>query len=280
MGTVPRNPASLALTDRFRADAVAERNRTARSVADLWRMVNVEDLEGSIETFVRAATREVRRGQAVTARESSAYLARFLASELDGTFDEVDIDAAALAGRTIDGRDVSEVLEVSRVRVAQSLRRTRDVDAALGAGLMAATRCANTEVMDACRSGLQRAMSGVREVVGWRRAYGGDACPVCLALADGTVSTPDRLPDTHPACRCIAEPSVTSDTDSAHRPTGAETFDGMSAAAQDALFAGRGGNEKGTLLRSGAVALGDLVQRRRPREWRGYVEERPLSALR
>lgn len=46
-----------------------------------------------------------------------------------------------------------------------------------------------------------------RERVGWRRAVGGDPCPLCEELDDGEVRPADVDMARHPNCSCVQEPA-------------------------------------------------------------------------
>lgn len=183
-----------------------------------------------------------------------------------------------------------EVFEVSGGTVARRLRNITvrewaraaasplpDVD--VRAAAMA--RTIDARLSEQWRAGLGDQMVEQPEVIGWRRRAEPGACGACLALADGSIHTPGASMATHPRCRCVTEMVIRGVNDTEWgRPTGQEMFDGMSPTEQDALFLGHGGAEKARLLRSGEVAMSDLVSEGSARlGGRRIITETPLKDL-
>lgn len=74
-----------------------------------------------------------------------------------------------------------------------------------------ARRIAAHEVAEAGRRALVDAMHQTPDVIGWTRSLNGPACPICTALADGTV-LPTTTPMTdHPGCGCTPRPVLKGD---------------------------------------------------------------------
>ena len=67
----------------------------------------------------------------------------------------------------------------------------------------AVTRIVSAETTGAGRESLTEGMT--RRRVGWTRHTGGNACPLCTSLADGSVLPPDVAMVDHPGCACVAE---------------------------------------------------------------------------
>ncbi len=64
-------------------------------------------------------------------------------------------------------------------------------------------RIVTAETTGAGRDALTEGMT--RHKVGWTRHTGGNACPLCTELADGSVLPPDVPMVDHPGCACVAE---------------------------------------------------------------------------
>lgn len=142
-------------------------------------------------------------------------------------------------------------------------------------------RVIDTALTDAWTDGLLAAMDADPRVIGWRRVARPGCCGACLALATPDVHPPDERLARHPRCKCIPEPVVVGvNEQGGGRPTPAERFAAMTAAEQDQMFAGHGGQAKADLLRAGAVEVSDLATYapRRPGQ-QPVVFETPAAAL-
>lgn len=64
-------------------------------------------------------------------------------------------------------------------------------------------RIVSAETTGAGRDALTEGMT--RRRVGWTRHTGGNACPLCTSLADGSVLPPSVPMVDHPGCACVAE---------------------------------------------------------------------------
>lgn len=74
-----------------------------------------------------------------------------------------------------------------------------------------ARKIAAHEVAEAGRRALVDAMDRTPAVVGWTRSLNGPACPVCTALADGTVLPTTEPMTDHPGCGCTPRPVLKGD---------------------------------------------------------------------
>lgn len=64
-------------------------------------------------------------------------------------------------------------------------------------------RIVTAETTGSGRTALAESMT--RRWVGWTRHTGGNACPRCTSLADGSVLPPSVPMTDHPGCACVAE---------------------------------------------------------------------------
>lgn len=105
---MPASERSIAVTDRYRQQLLELRGLVAIDVAERWQHVNLDDLEGSFAVWsantVAILTAAQRRGVIV----SAAYLAAFMASELNREPDAPvrSDEAAELPGRGRDSRQI------------------------------------------------------------------------------------------------------------------------------------------------------------------------------
>lgn len=268
---------SLDLSDRFRRGLMRHRNQVVRTVAGLWRSVDIRELDASFALFVAAATPLIASGQTASAVLAGEYYAGFVGSELDR--DEPTPEPTIVGGRTRDGRPVRAVLAPTIASVKIALGQRRSPSTALQVGLARAVRTTRTEVTDAGRTALTAMMSSDRRVAGWRRVTDADPCGACLALSAGGPFPADARMAQHPSCSCTQEPVLLDVPDRATRLAGMDLFAEMSRDRQDRLFAGRGGAEKAELLRNGDIDLDDLVATHRHPQWDDTVTETPLADL-
>jgi hypothetical protein len=269
---MPAKQASLALTDRYRARLLRLRIVTTVTAGELWALIDWADLDGSFRRFLAAASPTVTVAQADAARMSIDYLGDYIASETGGRPTTPGIDPHDYSGTVRDGRTIA-----AAVKLAIAQRRTQPQSLAAGAAVV--TRVAGTEVVDSGRRALTDAMQVDNRIVGWRRVTSNRPCGACLAAATGAIHKDDEVPHVHSHCRCTAEPVVRGVADRVHRQTGPALFDAMSKHEQDRLFVGRGGEQKAELLRTGAVAMKDLITVERQARWGTGITETPLAAL-
>jgi len=254
---VAASPRSLRLTDAYRARLVELRRRAVTATAAAWAL-ELDDLDASFLAWLGTADRILSTTQAELVRLSDLYVAHYIASELGVPPSPVGVAPSTIAGTTNDGRALREILRPSLFTVKKAIGEGRPFAEASKLGEARALRNATTEVDGAADRTVDELLEARPEVRGWRRVASGGACGACLAAMTGAVQDTSKLLHRHPHCRCTKEPVVDGVPDRAGRPTGKDLFDQMSAEEQNALFAGRGGERKAELLRSGAVDLEDF----------------------
>lgn len=180
----------------------------------------------------------------------------------------------ATLGATTRAR-VADLL-VSGVVLGRNPRTiARDIQRATGAPLSRCLTIARTESLrayrEASRASYQR--SGVSSGWVWYSALDRRGCIACWAQ-HGTIHPLNEPMAAHPNCRCTMLPVVDGWTPPV--PTGAEVFERLSDAEQQALL----GPSKYRAYKDGAVSLADLVKLHNHPTWGPSVQERSLvSAL-
>lgn len=277
---MPSSARSIAITDAYRAQALAIRRRAVAGVSTSWAtLLRLDELDLSFARWLVAAVALTSRAQAATVALSDAYLAAFVSEELGRAVDPVGLDVAAFAGRSTTGRPLAELFDPTLASVKRALAGGRPPEQASAIGRARATSSASFETDEAGRAALDEAMSSSKRVRGWRRVTAGRACGACLASSTGKVQKPAERLLVHPHCHCTKEPVVEGAPDEIRRPSGPELFHRMSKAEQNALFAGRGGEAKAELVRSGEIELHDLITRNDQRSRQTVITETPLEAL-
>jgi hypothetical protein len=256
---MPGTELALSLTPRVRSRQLARRQTTVRAVTASWIAVT-DDLDTAFATWLATASTVVEAAKLVGVSEADIYLAQYVAAERGGTPAPRGLDPEPYMD-TIDGRPMGRALSTPLLTVKGALAGGQSLDAALALGLVRATRIVAEEVLATPRRALADLMADHELVKGKRRVVSRNACGACLALATGDAEDPDNAHRTHTSCRCVWEPVVKGVRERFRRPTGREVFDALNPAEQAALFAGRGGEEKADLVRSGAVPFAALATR-------------------
>jgi hypothetical protein len=270
---------SLRLNNVYRFELLAARDRAVIAVASSWRALTIESYDEQFPAWLRSATATVAIAQGHAATLSNRFAAAYVGSELNRSFELNRSSQRRDAGRTVDGRPVSQVLALSDISTRSALARGASPERGLDLGLARAVRATRTEVMDAGRSALAEAMVAEPRIVGWQRITTGAPCGACLALSDQGLRTTEEDLEIHPSCTCTALPVVGGVRDTVQPLTGMALFESKTPAEQDALFDGGAGAVKAQLLRGGDITLADLVTHHHHPEWTDGVYETPLNQL-
>lgn len=269
---------AIALTNAYRLRQMQITENAVAITAALWRTVIPDQISQTYPQFLTPTARALSAAQQVAGGLAVGYLPAFVAAETGKPQPPPELDPAARAGLTVDGRPLEQALQRGLVQVKMALAAGRPIGPAMDTGLGFVVRTARTEVPQAGRDLLGQGMEQTHLVHGWVRVTSPRPCGACLARAG--VFEPDSVSiDVHAACQCTAEPVVKDVPDRFPRPTGQQIFDRMTPAEQDALFAGRGGADKAELVRSGAIPLSDLATVQHTHNSGRWITETPLSAL-
>jgi len=195
--------AGAALTRANQAAQLAARARSLQGLLALWRIVDVTDLKGTIDTFARAAALLAGEGFAQSAVSAANYYSLFRRVEGIGALivpaavpppaEAIigDLRGAALKG-IIDGR-----------------RAGMNVDRAKANGLVRVSGALTKQVLAGGRMTITGAVIDDRKALGWARVTAGEPCAFCRALAArGPVYKSERTADfqAHDHDACVPEP--------------------------------------------------------------------------
>lgn len=266
-------------TDAYRARLVALRGRSTAYLRGHWRrQLRAADLDASFAAWLAVAIAGLTAAQRAAIALSAGYLAAYLSAALARPEPPAPIAEGDRVGRTTDGRSLAQALRPALVTVKVALAQREAADVALRRGINQATRTGASEVLDTARDALAGAMSADERVIAWHRVVSAGACGACLALAGRRYETSRRV-ERHPYCRCTQQPVIDGVPDRIAVPTGTQIFHALPPAAQDRLFAGRGGAGKAALLRDGDITLEQLVSRSPQATRPDFITETPLAAL-
>lgn len=255
---MPANPLSFHVTDAYR-DQLEQLHATAEAVAlAAWRRLDPADLDGTYP--IQAVAANLAALQLQTARASRSYLTAFLTSELGSPTEASPAGSSASIGRSRDGRLLGEAFYSPLIAVKATLKAGGGSERALRDGFNRLKLMAGLELDRVADLSLLTAIDQDERFDGWQRAVRG-TCGMCLGAATG----PDgglRFPR-HPSCRCVSEGIVRGVPNRYPRPTGAEIFDAMDDAEQDAALgpkaaeAVRNGLPLSSLIESSPQKVGD-----------------------
>jgi hypothetical protein len=241
------NPLSLRLTDLYRQRLLVTRQRLEREATVRWPTIDRLDATDWADQLAQV----VSRAQTEAARASAGYLSAFASLELRRPV-RLQIDSAAYAGVSRDGRPLKDALRSPLIGVRARLKEGATSQEALGYGLQRAIRMVSVDFDEAHITALLEAIDRDDRFDGWQRAVRG-TCGACLGAATGPSG--GLKWSRHPNCQCVCEPRVRGVPDRFPRLTGAELFASKTKAEQDEAL----GPEAAEKVRSGAIELSDLV---------------------
>ena len=268
---MPANPQSLRTEEAYRQQLKRLWRRVVAVVESQYRSLDPQDLAGSFRAFVPSAAAVIEMGQAQAITLADAFVATYVAQELD---EGLDVTPERPAGRTTDGRRLEEALSAAPAKVFLALKMGRPLGEALNFGRFSVARLAHTEVVDASREELKHQMDTADQIEGWRWSAQGSACGACLAADNGAIRSTSSTLIGHAGCDCVMEPVVTGVEETIYRPTGKERFESLSVAEQNARL----GESKAEAIRTG-TPFSDLIKTERHEEWRPSITAAPLEAI-
>lgn len=263
---MPRSQRSFEVTNQYRRRVVAIRDRVAAAAVREWPTIDGFDQARWPDRMAVV----VAGAQAEAVRAAAGYLTAYLSTETGRRQRAVGIDSRLYTGVSRDGRPLTEAFQSPLIGVRAALKDGRPAGEALAYGLQRARRMVSVDLDHAHQAALTDTIEADDRFTGWERATAG-TCGACMALS-GT-SAPHF--EVHPGCQCVAAPVVRGVKTVVAIATGAELFARLSREEQDSRF----GPDKAEALRTGSIALTDLVQRNRLATGdNDFITEAPLDA--
>lgn len=179
--------------------------QTAAQMVTAWGLLDPENLDGTVDAWLRLAVPVLRSQKAASARLASAYLTAYRNLE-------VGTAAPAVVPRladTLDPRQALTSLTVTGpVRVKLATARGVPVAGASQLGRDASARAAMRLVLDGGRATIVDTLASDPSAHGWARATSGSPCAFCAMLASRGPSYSEETAgfEAHDGCSCSAEP--------------------------------------------------------------------------
>ena len=193
-----------------------------RQMAGLWPLLDPEDLDATVERWLRLALPVVRSQHDASARLAAAYLRTFRSIEAP------DLPPLRLppppAFNPAQATTSLTVTGPVTVRTATGAGQT--IAAASDAGLSASARAAMRLALNGGRSTIVDGVNADTDAQGWARATSGNPCAFCAMLASrGPAYSEESVGfEAHDGCSCSAEPVYDRDAD---WPAGSDLYRGL-----------------------------------------------------
>lgn len=197
--------------------------------------MDTADLAGSWSLAKPRILAAVTAGQRVAASTASTYVADIVTAQDAAPSATQQVDPAAFAGVSADGRSLADLLQLPIATVYSRLSQGAGVREAmsLGGGLL--SLLADTEVADAGRGADSVAMAAEPRVEGFVRVVSGAACGRCAILA-GRWYRWNAAFQRHPHCHCQQVPATDRASLAPHLTDPQSYFESLSRAEQDRAF--------------------------------------------
>lgn len=208
----------------------AQATATARSVGELWRHVDSDDIRGSWQALLPRAIALVAAGQLGAAKQAEPYLKDLL----PGVDRAGRVRPESLVGVSADGRALAELLLYPLWVALNRITRGMTTTASLASGGAFLDLVARTVVADIGRASDLVGMIARPAVTSYVRVVELPACARCILLAgrEYTLSTGFQR---HPRCDCTMQGVTRA---SRPEPTSPESVFGQMSATQRAKVFG------------------------------------------
>jgi hypothetical protein len=223
------------LTEAHRLAQARLGAEAVREMVAAWPLLDLEDLDGTVERWLRVAVPLVQRR-----REQSAALA----GRYYTTFRELEAGAAARFVPTLATLAAPTAVETSLlvtgpVSIKQAMSRGELLDQAADVARSRTAGEAMRHVLAGGRSTITTSVAADPVALGWARVTSGNACAFCRLIASrGPVFSEDTVDfEAHGSCSCSGEPVYRDD---APWPPGAQEYREMWDGAAAELAASEG----------------------------------------
>ena len=207
------------LTEAHRLSQVRLGTRTAGQILATWPLLDINDLDGTFDRWLRAVLPIIETQHTTSARLAGNYVDLFKKLEL-GTSARAPIVLAELSRQAV----TTSMLVTGPVTVKAAVARGVQVDRAAE---IARTKVAGTALRHVLTGGRDTVMDTItadRQALGWARATSGSPCAFCAMVASrGPVYKGEDTAafQAHDHCMCGSEPLYRSDS---AWPAGSERY--------------------------------------------------------
>lgn len=193
------------LTEAHRLAQARLGAQTAAQVLASWRLVDVADLDATVQMWLRVAVPVIGAQRTASARLAATYLDAFRRLELGPR-------ARAFVPRLAEDLDVAQastsLTVTGPVRVKTATGQGTPIATAARVAQVSAARAAMRLALEGGRRTLVDSVAADSQALGWARTTSGSPCHFCAMLASrGPVYSKDTARfEAHDGCSCGVEP--------------------------------------------------------------------------
>jgi hypothetical protein len=191
------------LTEQQRLLQVRIAAATALELRELWRLVDLENLDSTVPTWMAAVQRLVTDRHSASIAVATRYFAAFRVAEYGQPY----TGTLPVPGMSTEALQTS-LLVTGPIRIRQALSQGRTLTEAGNLALVDSTAAATRHALNGGRDTLTGAVTQDQRALGWARVTSVKPCAFCAMLASrGPVyrEATARF-QAHDSCRCTAEP--------------------------------------------------------------------------
>lgn len=218
------------LTEAHRRAQAAIGAQTVALMANIWPLLDPEDLDGTFERWLRAATPVIQGQRSTAARLAANYLDLFKKLEL-GTGATLPL---VLAGPAPVEAVSTSLLVTGPVSVKSAMTRGVDLVRAMDVAQARSAAAAMRHAGNGANETITATAEADRQALGWARATSASPCSFCALVAGrGPVYKSEGTANFEPHDACNCRPEVVY-RDDAQWPPGSQRFADVYAEAKAA----------------------------------------------
>jgi hypothetical protein len=198
-------PQGRRLIETHRLAQVRLGSGTVQAVRSVWPLLDVSDLDGSTERWIRAVTVIVAGQRLTSSRLAANYVQALKTIELGASAPAAPV---VLAEPVPASKVATSMIVTGPASVKSALRRGVDSSIAMDTAEARSSASAMRHVLNGGRETVTNMIEADPQAIGWQRISSGNACEFCSMLAGrGPVySTRTVQFHAHDGCGCSAAP--------------------------------------------------------------------------
>lgn len=192
---------------------------TVRQMLAAWALLEADDLDGTVERWLRVAIPIVRLQRSDSAALAGSYTRLFRRLELGAGVDDTP---PVLADEIAADQVAASLTSTGPITVKANIGRGREVDRAMEIGQAAAAAAAMRLALNGGRETVLNTARSDTRSVGWMRVTSGKPCAWCAMIASRGVvfwtresaeaATRPAHAKGHDGCNCMIEPAYRGST--------------------------------------------------------------------
>lgn len=177
--------------------------QTVQQILATWRVLDPENIDPTVDAWLRLVVPLVQRQNAISARLAANYLTTFRTLELGVE----SVFVPPLATLDVDALTTSMVV-TGPARLKSAMSAGQSLQRATASAQTSTARAAMRHAMSGGRDTISNAVTADDKSIGWARSASGSACGFCATLAGrGPVYSKESVDfRCHDGCNCSFEP--------------------------------------------------------------------------